>query len=204
MQEKLSECKQAYKQIAVPAVESKETNGGAMRNNATKTATILGGAYLRELEAEERATRECLENVPMEKFDWKPHDKSMPLGYLAVLVADIPRWIQHMIEFNVIDFATYEQFQANTSDELVAHFEEATKNACKALAAITEEVLNKEFVLKRGDDILFTSPVGETISSTINHLVHHRGQLTVYLRLNDRPVPSIYGPSADVGGFGNL
>jgi len=172
--------------------------------NAKKTATVLGGAYLRELEAEERSTQECLENVPMEKFDWKPHERSMQLGYLAVLVADIPRWIHYMIEFNVIDFATYEQFQAKTTDELVTHFDESMKNASKALAGITEEVLNKDFILRRGDEILMTSPVGEMISSTINHLVHHRGQLTVYLRLNDKKVPSIYGPSADAGGFGNL
>ena len=175
-----------------------------MGNNATKTATALGKAYLSELEAEKRATRECLENVPMEKSDWKPHEKSMPLGYLAILVADIPRWIQHIIEANVIDFATYEQFHAKTSDELVDHFDEAVKNANNALAEISDETLNKEFMLKRGDEVLMTSPVGQTISSTINHLVHHRGQLTVYLRLNDKSVPSIYGPSADAGGFGNL
>lgn len=175
-----------------------------MKDKSNDAATILGAEYFRELNAEAKATRECLENVPMEKPDWKPHEKSMQLGYLAVLVADIPRWIQHMIETGVIDFETYEQFQGKTNDELVTHFDEAMEKAGKALIEMTDEDLAKDFVLKRGDQVLMTAPVGETISSTINHLVHHRGQLTVYLRLNDKVVPSIYGPSADVGGFGNL
>ena len=128
----------------------------------------------------------------------------MSLGYLAVLVADIPRWIQDMIETGVIDFENYEQFQAKTTDELLTHFDEVMDKARKALTNMTAEDLTKDFVLKHGDQVLMTSPVGETISSTINHLVHHRGQLSVYLRLNDKEVPSIYGPSADVSGFGNL
>lgn len=172
-----------------------------MANSTGKAKTVLGAEYLRELNAEERATRECLENVPFDRFDWKPHDKSMNLGYLAVLVADIPRWIQQMTEVNVIDFATYEQFQGKTSEELLAHFDDAMEKARKALVEVTEEGLMKQFVLKNKDEILMTEPVGETISSSINHLVHHRGQLTVYLRLNEKDVPSIYGPSADSGGF---
>ena len=175
-----------------------------MENSSAKAATILGAEYLRELNAEAKATRECLENVPMDKPDWKPHEKSMALGYLAVLVADIPRWIQYMIETGEVDFETYEQFQAKTNEELLTHFDEVMDKARKALTNMTAEDLTKDFVLKHGDKILMTSPVGETISSTINHLVHHRGQLTVYLRLNDKTVPSIYGPSADAGGFGNL
>lgn len=175
-----------------------------MENSPAKAATILGAEYLRELNAEAKATRECLENVPMDNSDWKPHEKSMPLGYLAVLVADIPRWIQYMIETGEVDFETYEQFQAKTNKELVDHFNEVMDKAGKALTNMTDDDLTKDFVLKHGDKILMTSPVGETISSTINHLVHHRGQLTVYLRLNDKIVPSIYGPSADIGGFGNL
>jgi uncharacterized damage-inducible protein DinB len=176
----------------------------SMSNPVDQTKTILGAEYLRELKAEAKATRECLENVPMDNPDWKPHEKSMPLGYLAVLIADMPRWIQYMIETGEVDFKTYEQFQAKTNEELLTHFDEVMDKARKALTDMTADDLTKDFVLKHGDKILTTSPVGETISSTINHLVHHRGQLTVYLRLNDKIVPSIYGPSADVGGFGNL
>ncbi len=172
-----------------------------MEDTSTKAATILGTEYLRELNAEERATRECLENAPLEKFDWKPHERSMPLGYLAQLVADMPRWIQYMIEVNVIDFATYEQFKGTTTEELLTHFDKGMEKARHALINLTAEDLTKDFLLKRDDQILMTSPVGETISSTINHMVHHRGQLTVYLRLNEKKVPSIYGPSADSDGF---
>jgi uncharacterized damage-inducible protein DinB len=172
-----------------------------MDTSKDQVKTVLGAEYLRELNAEAKATRECLENTPLENFDWKPHERSMQLGYLAQLVADMPRWIQYMIEVNVIDFATYEQFQGKTTEELLTHFDEGMENARKALTEMTDEDLTKDFVLKREDQILMKTPVGETISSTINHLVHHRGQLTVYLRLNEEKVPSIYGPSADTGGF---
>lgn len=163
--------------------------------------TTLGAVYLRELDSEAKATRECLANVPMDDPGWKPHDRSMELGYLAVLTADMPRWIQIMIEEGVIDFATWEQFNAKTADELVQHFDQGIEKACKSISQATEETLKKQFVLKNQDQILMQEPIGETISSTINHMVHHRGQLSVYLRMNNKPVPSIYGPSADSGGF---
>ncbi len=137
----------------------------------------------------------------MDKADWKPHDKSMQLGYLAQLVADIPRWIEYIIEESVIDFATYEQFKGNTADELVAHFEKSVEGARKALTSITDDELKELFYLRHGEKELLNSPKDESISQAINHLVHHRGQLTVYLRMNDKKVPAIYGPSADVPGF---
>jgi uncharacterized damage-inducible protein DinB len=166
-----------------------------------KASSALAAEYIRELESEVRATRECLEKVPMDKADWKPHEKSMQLGYLAMLIADIPRWIQYAIDQSVIDFATYEQFKATTAEQLVAHFEESTAAAVKALENVTDQGLKESFYLKNNGQELFNSPKDETIMSSINHLVHHRGQLTVYLRLNDIAVPSIYGPSADSGGF---
>jgi uncharacterized damage-inducible protein DinB len=166
-----------------------------------KPASALSAEYLRELEAEIRATRECLKNAPMDRADWKPHEKSMPLGYLAILVADIPRWIQYIIEKRVIDFQTWQQRSPSTTDELVSMFDENMEAARKAFGSLSDEDLNKEFQLKNGDQLYMSTPVYESISSSINHMVHHRGQLTVYLRLNDRTVPSIYGPSADSGGF---
>lgn len=164
------------------------------------SSTIVS-EYSKELESEVRATRECLEQVPMEKPEWKPHEKSMPLGYLAILVGDIPRWIQYAIEFGEVDFKTYPQKHPKTPEELTAMFDENMEAARKALNSITDAELAKEFNLKNDDQLLLSSKVGETISQSINHMVHHRGQLTVYLKLNDKTIPSIYGPSADSGGF---
>jgi uncharacterized damage-inducible protein DinB len=125
----------------------------------------------------------------------------MQLGYLAVLVADIPRWIEYAIEQGEVDFATYPQAKATTADELVAHFDKAVEGAKRALTGATDGRLKEMFYLKNNGQELMKSPIDETVMSSINHLVHHRGQLTVYLRLNDVDVPSIYGPSADSRGF---
>ena len=163
--------------------------------------SIIAQEFLAELEAEARATRGCLENVPMEKANWKPHEKSMPLGYLAILVAEIPRWIQLMIDDLVIDFETYKPAQPKTSEELVALFDENMNLARRALENLSDDKLSETFYLKDHGKTLFSLPLKANIGSTINHGVHHRGQLTVYLRLNDIAVPSIYGPSADDRGF---
>lgn len=154
-------------------------------------SSVIAAEYLRELESEARATRECLEQVPMDDPKWKPHDKSMELGYLAILVADIPRWIQHAIESGTINFGSWEQKNPTTTDELVALFDENMTVVRRALESLTDDGLSKEFQLKRGEEVLMASPVGETISSSINHMVHHRGQLSVYLRLLGKKVPSI-------------
>ena len=159
--------------------------------------SIIGAEFLRELEAEATATHKCLEQIPKNLFDWKPHEKSMPLGYLALIVAEIPKWIQVMIDESEIDFATFEHFAAKNAAELVRHFDENLQAARNSLQNVSDEMLREPFYLKNQGQIVFTSPKKENIGSSINHLVHHRGQLTVYMRLNEIPVPSIYGPSAD-------
>ena len=161
----------------------------------------LGKIYSAELEAEAKATRNCLERVPMELWGWKPHEKSMAMGYLALLVAEIPKWITHIVEISEIDFVTFEHFQPKTTGELVNHFEENIKGAKKSLENVSDKSLEEKFSLKRQGQLLFSSPKKENIGSSINHLVHHRGQLTVYMRLNNILVPSIYGPSADDNKF---
>ena len=163
--------------------------------------SIIGAEFLKELETEANATRKCLEQIPENLFDWKPHERSMNLGYLSLLVAEIPKWIQQMIEKSEIDLATFEHFAPKTNTELVNHFEENLQAAKNALQDVSDEVLAETFFLKSQGQILYSSPKKDNISSAINHLVHHRGQLTVYMRLNDLPVPSIYGPSADDKGF---
>jgi uncharacterized damage-inducible protein DinB len=160
-----------------------------------------GTEYLTELEAEARATRKCLERIPESSFDWKPHEKSMTMGYLALLVAEIPKWITQMIEKSEIDFATFPHVKVKTTDELVRHYDENLDGARKALQNISDEALSETFFLKNNGEVVFSSPKQENIRSTLNHWVHHRGQLTVYMRLNNIPVPSIYGPSADDRGF---
>jgi len=162
---------------------------------------LLAKAFAEELQAEAASTRKCLERIPMELSDWKPHEKSMAMGYLALLVAEIPLWISLMIKDSEINFETYRPFQPKTTDDLVKHFDESLEGAKQALLSITEGVLDEFFYLKRGEEVLMKTAKKESISSTINHMVHHRGQLTVYMRLNDILVPSIYGPSADDKGF---
>ena len=157
--------------------------------------------FISEFEAEIPATRKCIERIPEKLFDWKPHEKSMTLGYLTLLVSEIPNWIAVMIRTREIDFQTFKHFQPKTTSEMVNHFDKNVNDAKQAFRELLIEDLSKPFVLKNGDQILISSPLNENISSTLNHWVHHRGQLTVYMRLNDILVPSIYGPSADEKTF---
>ncbi|HVP19457.1 MAG TPA: DinB family protein [Spirochaetia bacterium] len=166
-----------------------------------KVSNANAAAFLKELEAEAPASRKCLERIPESLFAWKPHEKSMPMGYLSVLVAEIPKWIQVAIEDSEIDFATLTHAQPKTTAELVAHFDENLAGAAKALRGVSDKELAGLFSLKYNGQVVASAPKTDTIGSNINHLVHHRGQLTVYMRLNNIPVPSIYGPSADERPF---
>ena len=162
--------------------------------------SIYGAEVLKELEAEAIATRKCLEVIPENLFDWKPHERSMNLGELSLLVAEMPKWIQVMIEESEVDFATVEHFQAKNTAELVKHFDENLAGAKTALQNVSDETFDEPFNLKNNGQIVLSAPKKDQISSMVNHLVHHRGQLTVFMRLKDIPVPSIYGPSADDKG----
>lgn len=157
--------------------------------------------YAKEMNAEAAATRKCLERIPVTLYDYKPHEKSMAMGYLTLLVADIPNWIAYIVEKGEIDLATFPKFQAKSTEEMVKHFDENMQAAAKALKGVTNEQLQESFALKNQGQLLFSSSKKINVSSSINHWVHHRGQLTVYMRLNDIPVPSIYGPSADEQTF---
>ncbi len=165
------------------------------------TNTTFGKEYLKDLEAEAPASRKCLERIPESLFDYKPHEKSMALGYLALLVAEIPRWIAHMVELGDIDFATFKHFQPKTTQELVNQFDENMTAVKKALENVSDEELAKPFALKNNGQVIFSSPKKDNINSSIRHMIHHRGQLTVYMRLNNILVPSLYGPTADENPF---
>ena len=156
---------------------------------------------LKELEAETTSSRKCLERIPSELFGWKPHERSMETGYLALIVAEIPKWIQHTIDGSEIDFATFQHAQPKSGSELAKHFDENLQKAKQALERATDEALKEPFALKNSGQLLVSSTKREMLAPMINHLVHHRGQLTIYMRLNNIPVPSIYGPSADDRSF---
>lgn len=162
---------------------------------------FLANLFARELQAEYTATKKCLEKIPEKIYSFKPHPKSMELGYLALLVAEIPLWIVHIIKEGVIDFATYKKFQLTTGEALLRHFEDSFNNAVKTLQQVSDDKLEGQFVLQNSGQPLWSTSKKDSIGSSINHWVHHRGQLTVYMRLNDIPVPSIYGPSADEQSF---
>ena len=158
-------------------------------------------AFLKEIESETAASKKCLERIPETSFEYKPHPKSMKMGYLALLVAEIPLWIKYMVETGEIDFVTFPHLSPKTTQELVHHLEENLDGAKAALQNVSDDELQKSFTLKANGQVIYTAPKIQDIGTTINHWVHHRGQLTVYMRLNDIAVPSIYGPSADDKSF---
>jgi uncharacterized damage-inducible protein DinB len=163
--------------------------------------TTVGKTYLKELEAELSATRKCLERIPMEVYKFKPHESSMEMGYLTLLVADIPRWIALIIEQADIDFATDEKFTPASTEDVLKRFEDNVQRAKKALSSVQDDKLQETFSLKNSGQVLYSSPKLSQLEQAVNHMVHHRGQLTVYMRMNKIPVPSIYGPSADERNF---
>jgi uncharacterized damage-inducible protein DinB len=157
----------------------------------------FGTEFSNEIDLEVRATRRCLEVIPDKLYKYKPHQKSMELGYLALLVPDMPRWIVDMIEKSEIDLATYKRFELSTTAALLKYFDDNIAGAKRTLDKTGNRGLDGIFELKVAGKVVMSSTKKESVRQTINHWVHHRGQLTVYMRLNDIPVPSIYGPSAD-------
>lgn len=154
-------------------------------------------SLLPEFEQEMATTRRLLERVPTDKGQWKPHPKSFALGHLAQLVAWMPGWVTNAARQTELDLATAPGYSFETTETLLAMFDRNVREAREALAACTDADLGVAWSLKRGDQVLFTAPRGAVLRSHVNHLIHHRGQLTVYLRLIDVPLPSIYGPTAD-------
>ena len=165
------------------------------------STTTLGQQFLNALELEAPASRKCLERIPESLFNYKPHEKSMALGYLALIVAEVPKWISTMVQQGDIDFATFKHIQPKTTAELVWHLDENMAKVKKVLQEVSDEELEKNFSLKNKGEVLLTMTKKDCIDQSIRHWVHHRGQLTVYMRLNDIAVPSIYGPTADEQGF---
>lgn len=152
---------------------------------------------LPEFDQEMASTRRLLERVPTDKGQWKPHPKSFPLGHLAQLVAMMPGWLTKTIRGVDIDLATTKGYSFEKTETLLAQFDQNVREAREALASARDDDFNLTWSLKRGDQVLFSGTRGVVVRSHINHLIHHRAQLTVYLRLIDVPIPGMYGPTAD-------
>lgn len=159
----------------------------------------INDGLISELQEEAATTRKVLERIPAETFDWKPHEKSMSMRQLAAHVADMFGWYTPTLERDELDFAGgYEEPKPASGAELIALFDKNVAAATESLRKTEPEVLMKDWTLRNGEEIYFTMPkIGVIRSYVMNHIVHHRGQLSVYLRLNDIPVPALYGPSAD-------
>jgi uncharacterized damage-inducible protein DinB len=175
-----------------------------MSSGTATSSDRLAGAFLAELDNEAKVTRSVLERVPADKFDWKPHEKSMTFGRLASYVAEMFGWTKETLKSDVLDFSTmdYTPFEPKTSEELLAFFDDHIAKARAVLADTSDETFMTDWTMRNGEQVYFTMPkVAVMRSFVMNHIIHHRGQLSVYLRLNDIPVPSIYGPSADEGAM---
>ena len=157
----------------------------------------ISHALLPEFDQEMATTRKLLERVPSDKGAWKPHPKSFPMGHLAQLVATMPGWMTTMLRATELDLAQSPKYSLETTDTLLDKFDGCVSEAREALKATKDSDFIVPWSLKHGDRVLFTAPRGVVVRQHINHLVHHRAQLGVYLCLNDVPLPSMYGPTAD-------
>ncbi len=165
----------------------------------------ISESMLPEFDQEMANTRKTLERVPEDKFEWKPHEKSMAMGGLATHLANIPSWTVYTINQDSLDLAPpgaepFKTPEAKSRQEVLDAFDKNAADARAALAGASDEHLLNPWSLLQGGNTLMTLPrVAVLRSFVMNHIIHHRAQLGVYLRLNDVPVPAIYGPSADEG-----
>ena len=160
----------------------------------------IGEQLAAELEQEAKTTRRLLERVPEASFGWKPHEKSMSLGQLAGHVAQLPTLIVPAFTEDEFDFAVsgWKPFSPQSTAELLEKFDRNIAAAAEQLKSQPDERMGDLWKLRSGDHVLFEMPRAMVVRFVgLNHVIHHRGQLSVYLRLLDVPLPSIYGPSAD-------
>lgn len=156
-----------------------------------------------EFEQEAAITRKFLPPIPEDKFDWKPHEKSMTMESLAIHIAEIPAWVDMAFNTEELDFADgYEPTKINGSEGLMNLFEESVQKGKDAFAEATEDDLLPEWTMRNGDQVLMVMSKYEVIRHALNQTTHHRAQLGVYLRLLDIAIPGSYGPSADDTDFG--
>jgi uncharacterized damage-inducible protein DinB len=154
-----------------------------------------------ELEKEALTTRKMLSIVPDDKYDWKPHPKSMTVRNLATHIAELPTWIPMILHTTELDFAAnpYEQVIIHNNRSLLEYFEKNLQEARNILVDAKDMDLEEKWVLRNGDQIYSDDPKSAMIRISLSQIIHHRAQLGVYLRLLDIPIPGSYGPSADEG-----
>jgi uncharacterized damage-inducible protein DinB len=166
---------------------------------------MISQALLPEFDMEMANTRKTLERVPDDKLGWKPHEKSMPLGRLAGHLAELPGWAivtiaQDNIDIAPVDGPTFKAVTATSRQEALDLFDKSVSEARAAIAGASDEQLMMPWSLLKGGETLMTMPkIAVLRGFVMNHSIHHRAQLGVYLRLNEVPVPAVYGPSADEG-----
>ncbi len=156
--------------------------------------------FLGELKSEAAKTRKMLQCVPLERGSWKPHEKSMTLERLTRHVAEMTGWVSFTIKTEELDFAkSYTPHpEMKSQEQLLAFFDELLTEAISVLGSTTDADLQKMWTMRNGEQIFFTLPKGVVLRDMVlNHIIHHRGQLSVYLRLLEVPIPGMYGPSAD-------
>jgi uncharacterized damage-inducible protein DinB len=161
----------------------------------------ISETLLPEFDQEMAVTRRVLERVPSDKPDWKPHPKSFSVAHLAQLISSMPGWITSAIRDTSLDLARGGAYSNQPTKELLATFDKNVQEARSAIAQAKDADFSVPWSLKMKDHVIFTLPRVAVVRQNISHLVHHRGQMSVYLRLLDVPVPSIYGPTADEKTF---
>ncbi len=158
---------------------------------------------LKEMDKEAVTTRKMLERIPDDKYDWKPHERSMTIRQLSSHIAELPAWISMALTTSELDFATspYEEKAVNNTADLLTLFETSLADGRTHLEKATDKDLAPDWTLRNGETIYSVESKGEVIRMTYSQIVHHRAQLGVFLRLLNIPIPGSYGPSADEMSF---
>lgn len=153
--------------------------------------------WLKEFDQEMATTRRVIERVPSDKGPWKPHPKSFAIGHLAQLLAGMPGWSGFVARGDNLDLSKAPGYSFEPTEKLLAQFDQNVADTRAAVEQMNEADLDEPWSLMIGERVVMTTPRRDVLRQNMGHLAHHRGQMTVYLRLLDIPVPSIYGPSAD-------
>jgi uncharacterized damage-inducible protein DinB len=159
--------------------------------------------FRKELQQESVTTRKMLERIPNDKYDWKPHEKSMSIRQLSTHIAELPTWMPMVLNTEELDFATapYDPKQIDDTATLMDYFEQSLQEGLAGRVPENEEKVNEMWVLRSGNDIYSKTTKAQFLRITMNQITHHRAQMGVFLRLLDIPIPGTYGPSADDMSF---